>query len=71
MIEMMAALGVLGEYKGSQAREVMMAVEDWDELREQLEQEKSQKSAATTGDSETTYVNEGQKGYAAVDKEEQ
>jgi len=42
MIEMMAALGVLGEYKGSQAREVMMAVEDWEQLRDQLEQQKTE-----------------------------
>lgn len=30
IIEMMASSGILGEYKGSQAREVMMTVEEWD-----------------------------------------
>jgi S-DNA-T family DNA segregation ATPase FtsK/SpoIIIE len=81
MIEQMAALGVLGEYKGSQAREVMMAVEDWEQLREQMEQEKTRDAQADTGASEPTfvrrngseggYINEGQQGYAAVDKEEE
>jgi DNA segregation ATPase FtsK/SpoIIIE, S-DNA-T family len=76
MIEQMAVLGVLGEYKGSQAREVMMAVEDWEELREQLDKQKTLDSEQSTEDagqrtSEPGYVNEGQKGYAAVDKEDE
>ncbi|MGD0078164.1 MAG: DNA translocase FtsK 4TM domain-containing protein [Sedimentisphaerales bacterium] len=76
MIEQMAVLGVLGEYKGSQAREVMMAVEDWEELREQLDKQKtldSEQSAEDAGQrtSEPGYVNEGQKGYTAVDKEDE
>ena len=76
MIEQMAALGVLGEYKGSQAREVMMAVEDWEELREQLDKQKTLDSEQSTEDagqrtSEPGYFNEGQKGYAAVDKEDE
>jgi S-DNA-T family DNA segregation ATPase FtsK/SpoIIIE len=37
IIEMMAAAGVLGEYKGSQAREVMMTGEEYEELRERME----------------------------------
>ena len=39
MIEMMAAAGVLGEYKGSQAREVMMTQEEYERLREKMEEE--------------------------------
>ena len=39
IIEMMAAAGVLGEYKGSQAREVMMTLEEWERLRGQMEAE--------------------------------
>ena len=35
LIEMMAASGILGDYKGSQAREVMMTVEDWDVMQNQ------------------------------------
>ncbi len=37
IIEMMAAVGVLGEYKGSQAREVLMTVEEYEELREKIQ----------------------------------
>jgi S-DNA-T family DNA segregation ATPase FtsK/SpoIIIE len=39
IIEMMAGVGVLGEYKGSQAREVMMTLEDYEALRENMEAE--------------------------------
>ncbi len=72
MIEQMAALGILGEYKGSQAREVMMGVEDWEQLRDQMEQQKMEGGGQRIDGVETssTYVNEGQQGYAAVDKEE-
>jgi len=42
IIEMMAAAGVLGEYKGSQAREVMMTLEEWERIREQMETEAEQ-----------------------------
>jgi DNA segregation ATPase FtsK/SpoIIIE, S-DNA-T family len=34
LIEQMAASGILGNYKGSQAREVMLTVEEWDAMRE-------------------------------------
>jgi len=76
MIEQMAALGVLGEYKGSQAREVMMTVEDWEQLRDELMSRKTQDGGQMTEDGghradEPGYVNEGQQGYAAVDKEEE
>lgn len=37
MIETMAALGVLGEYKGSQARKVMMTLEEYEELQKKME----------------------------------
>ena len=33
LIEMMAAAGILGEYKGSQARECTMSLEDWEQLK--------------------------------------
>ncbi|MGD1043581.1 MAG: DNA translocase FtsK 4TM domain-containing protein [Sedimentisphaerales bacterium] len=51
MIEQMAALGVLGEYKGSQAREVMMGVEDWEQLRDEMEKQRvSEASGQKTED---------------------
>jgi S-DNA-T family DNA segregation ATPase FtsK/SpoIIIE len=98
MIEQMAAIGVLGEYKGSQAREVMMTLEDWEQLRDQMEQQKTalnqerfraEDRVQRTEDGSlmssdlrppsSAYVSregwpspsEGQKGYAAVDKEEE
>lgn len=69
MIEQMAVLGVLGEYKGSQAREVMMDVEDWEQFREQMENQRAQDAGQTA--EEPAYVSEGQQGYAAVEKDEE
>jgi S-DNA-T family DNA segregation ATPase FtsK/SpoIIIE len=37
MIEAMAASGILGEYKGSQAREVMMTLDEYENARVQME----------------------------------
>jgi S-DNA-T family DNA segregation ATPase FtsK/SpoIIIE len=70
MIEQMAALGILGEYKGSQAREVMMAVEDWEQLRDQMEKQQKTENGGEQRTEDSSYVSEGQQGYAAVDKEE-
>jgi S-DNA-T family DNA segregation ATPase FtsK/SpoIIIE len=43
IIEMMAVAGILGEYKGSQAREVTMTLEDYEEMkRNQLPEEVAQ-----------------------------
>ncbi len=39
IIEMMAAAGVLGEYKGSQAREVLMTLEEYEALCEKMNQD--------------------------------
>ena len=36
IIEMMAAAGVLGEYKGSQAREVLMTLDEYEDLRKNM-----------------------------------
>ncbi|UCF32576.1 MAG: DNA translocase FtsK [Phycisphaerales bacterium] len=37
LIEQMAEAGIVGEYKGSQAREVNMTVEEWDALQKQVQ----------------------------------
>jgi S-DNA-T family DNA segregation ATPase FtsK/SpoIIIE len=43
IIEMMAAAGILGEYKGSQAREVTMTIEEYEEMkRNQIQEEVAQ-----------------------------
>ncbi len=72
IIEMMAAMGVLGEYKGSQAREVMMTVEEYERVREQMEAEAERGHSAKERElSEPAYINEGQKGYPATDSDEE
>ncbi|MBN1788622.1 MAG: DNA translocase FtsK [Sedimentisphaerales bacterium] len=40
IIEAMGASGILGEYKGSQAREVMMTIEEYERAKEQMERDK-------------------------------
>ncbi len=37
LIDMMAAEGLVGEYKGSKAREVVMSLEEWENMRKQKE----------------------------------
>lgn len=65
MIEGMAACGVLGEYKGSQARQVMMTVEEYENfLRQQDTEQPNDKNPA-----ETSYLSEGQRGYVSVDSQ--
>ncbi|MGA2497501.1 MAG: DNA translocase FtsK [Tepidisphaeraceae bacterium] len=36
LIDMMAASGILGDYKGTQAREVVMTIEEWESARAQM-----------------------------------
>jgi len=69
MIEMMASAGILGEYKGSQAREVMMTMEEYERLREKMEED-TEKAEASANSSEPAYISEGQKGYISVDNEQ-
>jgi S-DNA-T family DNA segregation ATPase FtsK/SpoIIIE len=71
IIEMMASAGILGEYKGSQAREVLMTLKEYEKLREKMEAEAEQEREPDEDEdsSEPNYVSEGQRGYVAVDKE--
>ena len=67
----MAAAGVLGEYKGSQAREVLMTLEEYEKIRRQMDTEaeaKQQKAEETA--SEPAYVGEEHKEHDSVDNEE-
>jgi len=41
IVDQMADAGILGEYKGSQAREVMMTLEDWQALKAGMEADQS------------------------------
>jgi S-DNA-T family DNA segregation ATPase FtsK/SpoIIIE len=72
MIEMMAAAGILGDYKGSQAREVLMTLEQYEQLRQEVESaeraEGGQSAQEDTQDSQ--YVSEGQRGYVAAEQDE-
>ena len=76
IIEMMAAAGILGEYKGSQAREVVITAKEYERIREQMEQDTEDGYEDMADDDEgdgaqPQYVNEGQQGYASVDNDEE
>jgi hypothetical protein len=71
---MMAASGILGEYKGSQAREVMMTREEWQHAKKQQLLDAQQGYEYTKDDDQNhspTNVNEGQRGYLAVEDDEE
>jgi S-DNA-T family DNA segregation ATPase FtsK/SpoIIIE len=71
MIEMMAAAGILGEYKGSQAREVMITLEEYERIREQMQADAEAGYEDMAEDSsEHAYVSEGQRGYVSTDNDE-
>ncbi len=74
IIEMMAASGILGEYKGSQAREVMMTLKEYEQMRQQAEAQEKQAVASIvdTGKAKQPYEasNEGEYHYAAVEDQD-
>jgi S-DNA-T family DNA segregation ATPase FtsK/SpoIIIE len=86
MIEMMASLGILGEYKGSQAREVMVTLDEYeqmmqgeyenaedqdeDEYEYEYEEDAEEEVDGDEQETEPVYVTEGQKGYASIDEDE-
>ena len=74
IIEMMASAGVLGEYKGSQAREVMMTLKEYEQMSKQAEADEHQgvDSVAEASDTKQHYESpaEGQFHYAAVENED-
>ncbi|MBN2271333.1 MAG: DNA translocase FtsK 4TM domain-containing protein [Sedimentisphaerales bacterium] len=75
MIEMMAASGILGEYKGSQAREVVVTLEEYERMRDSGfggEGEKAEEEPFKDKDSsEPVYVTEGQREYIATDSDDE
>lgn len=51
LIDQMYAAGIVGEYKGSQAREVIVTKEEWDAMRRQRDtEERAEAAEATEGD---------------------
>jgi S-DNA-T family DNA segregation ATPase FtsK/SpoIIIE len=77
MIEMMAGLGILGEHKGSQAREVMMTLSDYEAMRERMQQtqeDEYEEGVEEQGEKASRNVSrevpiEGVRGYASVRSE--
>lgn len=76
MIEMMAGAGILGEYKGSQAREVLMTLDEYEAVRNQMDADADAGYADLMDEGEeehaTTYASEGQQEYissTAADEE--
>jgi S-DNA-T family DNA segregation ATPase FtsK/SpoIIIE len=73
MIEMMATTGILGEYKGSQAREVLMTLEEYEQLRQQMEAQAApafSDSAQREEPMESAAVTEGQHSYMSSDPDQ-
>jgi S-DNA-T family DNA segregation ATPase FtsK/SpoIIIE len=76
IIEMMAGVGVLGEYKGSQAREVTMTLDDYEQLREDMQAEAQRGEGAEEEprmDIKTEPYEasaEGEYHYAAIEEED-
>jgi len=77
IIEMMAAAGILGEYKGSQAREVLVTAEEYERVRDQMNADAEAGFADLAEESEPAaeppvkaYATEGQQGYVSTDTDE-
>ena len=73
---MMAAAGILGEYKGSQAREVVMTLKEYERIRQRMQADaeaeyegESHLAEDEEDSSEADYVTEGQQGYISVDSD--
>ena len=76
IIEMMASAGILGEYKGSQAREVLMTLKEYEAMRKKMESQASEaqyndesEEESSDDDKISSPVSEGQRGYVAVEDE--
>jgi DNA segregation ATPase FtsK/SpoIIIE, S-DNA-T family len=50
LIEQMSAAGIVGDYKGSQAREVLITLDEWEAMREQYERELAENYEADQDD---------------------
>jgi len=79
IIEMMAGAGILGEYKGSQAREVLMTLEEYEKVRDQMNADAEagfadlaeEPEPAPAAPAEKAYATEGQQGYMSTEAEEE
>lgn len=48
LIDQMAEAGIVGDYKGSQAREVTLTLEEWDAIRSRMEEEENEEATVST-----------------------
>jgi S-DNA-T family DNA segregation ATPase FtsK/SpoIIIE len=64
IIEMMAAAGILGEYKGSQAREVLMTIDEYEDVCAQMEADAEAGYADMTEESESPVTEESEDSIA-------
>ena len=74
IIEMMAASGILGEYKGSQAREVIITLDEYERIRSQMDSDAEagyEDLAEPDESSVPAYVSEGQQEYLATDSDDE
>jgi S-DNA-T family DNA segregation ATPase FtsK/SpoIIIE len=70
IIETMAAIGVLGEYKGSQAREVIMTQEEYEQLCEQLQAGEGTGGGSSVGEAGRRFEKEDLEAQADPGKQE-
>ncbi len=68
LIDQMAEAGLVGDYKGSQAREVLITLDDWDQLQAQVKEDLEQGYEADYEDAEEE---EGDEGEELEDGEEE
>lgn len=66
LIEEMAAAGILGTYKGSQAREVAISLEEWEAMKEQMAKDAAMASSVNAAEDEalgeTSWDGDGDEG---------
>lgn len=67
IIEMMAFRGILGEYKGSQAREVIMTLEEYERMQGRAEKDSEDDAHLNH---QPACIREGQRAHAALDEEQ-
>jgi S-DNA-T family DNA segregation ATPase FtsK/SpoIIIE len=75
IIEMMAASGILGEYKGSQAREVLMNREEWENVKKGMQRDaqagfKDLQDDEDSDDDDEDFKDEAHREYMAIERDQ-
>ena len=71
LIDQMAQAGLVGDYKGSQAREVLITLDDWDQLQAQVAEDLEQGYAADCEEAEVEVEDEAEELEDVKDEEEE